>query len=123
MTFFTFYISGLWKHSHVCKAPPETVQIVLHAKIDNLEKVIEKLTDLVKNQQPSTTINNSINNNNNYINIFLNDKCHNAYDIKKFITDIDFFKENFEKIIMDYVGGNAEIITKNYKSLPEYESP
>ena len=46
--------SGLWKHSHVCKAPgiiPETVNIVSHAKIDNLEKVIDKLTDLVKNQQ------------------------------------------------------------------------
>ena len=113
--------SGLWKHSHVCKAPgiiPETVNIVLHAKIDNLEKVIDKLTDLVKNQQPSTTINN-----NNYINIFLNDKCHNAYDIKKFIANIDFSKENFEKLIQDYVGGNAEIITKNYNSLPEYERP
>ena len=24
---------------------------------------------------------------------------------------------------MDYVGSNAEIITKNYKSLPEYERP
>jgi Zinc-finger of C2H2 type len=109
--------SGLWKHLHVCKAPPETVNIDLHAKIDNLEKVIDKLTDLVKNQQPSTTINN------NNINIFLNDKCHNAYDIRKFIANIDFSKENFEKIIMDYVGSNAEIITKNYKSLPEYERP
>ena len=24
---------------------------------------------------------------------------------------------------MDYVGGNAEIITKNYKRLPEFECP
>jgi hypothetical protein len=24
---------------------------------------------------------------------------------------------------MDYVGGNAEIITKNYKNLPEFERP
>ena len=88
-------------------------------KHDRLERVIDKLTVLVENQQP-TTINN---NNNNYINIFLNDKCHNAYDIKKFIASIDFSKENFEKLIQDYVGGNAEIITKNYKSLPEYERP
>ena len=57
-----------------------TIKIVSHAKIDNLEKII---VDLEKNQQP-TIINNNDNNinYNNYINIFLNDKCHNAYDIK-----------------------------------------
>jgi hypothetical protein len=107
----------------VAPIPPEIINIDLHAKIDNLEKVIDKLTVLVQNQQVST-INNNINNNiTNYINVFLNDKCHNAYDIKKFISGIDFSKENFEKLLRDYVGGNAEIITKNYNSLPECERP
>ena len=121
--------SGIWKHSQICKViedtvslTPEIVSADLHAKIDNLEKVIDNLTDFVKNQQPSTTINNNINNN-NYINVFLNDKCHNACDIKKFIAGIDFSKENFEKLLRDYVGGNAEIITKNYNNLLEYERP
>jgi hypothetical protein len=118
---------GLWAHKKKCKSTAVAVAVqvpsetYLHTKIDNLERVIDQLTVLVKNQQPTSITNN--NNNNNYINIFLNDKCHNAYDIKKFIASIDFSKENFEKIIMDYVGGNAEIITKNYKSLPEYERP
>ena len=97
--------SGLWKHSKVCKASDEVALIIpdtdLHAKIDNLEKVIDKLTDLVKNQQPSTTINNNNINNNNYINIFLNDKCRNACDIRKFIAGIYFSKENFEKLLRD----------------------
>jgi hypothetical protein len=123
--------SGLRKHKLLCTVvveatspiSPEIVNIDLHAKIDNLEKVIDKLTVLVQNQQVST-INNNINNNiTNYINVFLNDKCHNAYDIKKFISGIDFSKENFEKLLRDYVGGNAEIITKNYNSLPECERP
>ena len=98
-----------------------TIKIVSHAKIDNLEKII---VDLEKNQQP-TIINNNDNNinYNNYINIFLNDKCHNAYDIKKFIAGIDFSKENFEKLLRDYVGGNAEMITKNYNNLLEFERP
>ena len=115
---------GLWSHKKNCKAIAVAVAVQvpsetdLHAKIDKLERVIDKLTVLVENQQPTT-----INNNNNYINIFLNDKCHNAYDIKKFIASIDFSKENFEKLIQDYVGGNAEIITKNYNSLSEYERP
>jgi hypothetical protein len=53
----------------------------------------------------------------------LNDKCGNACDIKKFIAGIDFSKENYQNILQDYVGGNAEIITKSYKSLPEFERP
>ena len=117
---------GLWAHKKKCKAPvaPEIVvaesTIELHKKIDNLERMI---VELAKNQQPTTINNNNGNNISNYINVFLNDKCHNAYDIKKFISGIDFSKENFEKLIRDYVGGNAEVITKNYNSLPEYERP
>jgi hypothetical protein len=118
--------TGLWAHKKVCKATavpvaiPETPppEIDLREEINNLKGMI---IELAKNQQP-TTINNNINNN-NYINIFLNNKCHNACDIKKFIAGIDFSKENFHKILKDYVGGNAEIITKSYNSLPEYERP
>ena len=122
---------GLWAHNKKCKVDiaigvSATLEIDLHTKIDNLERVIDQLTVLVKNQQPTTTINNdnSINTNNtNYINIFLNDKCHNACDIRKFIAGIDFSKENYQNILKDYVGGNAEIITKSYNNLPEYERP
>jgi hypothetical protein len=82
--------SGLRKHKLNCKAVesvvavskvPELVSQDLHAEIVNLKGMI---IELVKNQQP-TTINN---NNNNYINIFLNDKCRNACDIRKFIAGI-----------------------------------
>jgi hypothetical protein len=120
---------GLWVHKKKCKAPEitpivATPEVDLHAKIDNLEKMI---IELAKNQQPTTinydnSVNNSVNNT-NYINVFLNDKCHNACDIRKFIAGIDFSKENFEKLLRDYVGGNAEIITKNYNNLLECERP
>ena len=121
---------GLWGHNKKCKpavapliTPDAVPETDLHAKIDNLERII--LT-LVNNQQPA--INNTINDNRvninaNYINVFLNDKCGNACDIEKFIAGIDFSKENYHKILQDYVGGNAEIITKSYKSLPEFERP
>ena len=122
---------GLWGHNKKCKpavapliTPDAVPETDLHAKIDNLERII--LT-LVNNQQP-TAINNTINDNRvninaNIINVFLNDKCGNACDIEKFIAGIDFSKENYHKILQDYVGGNAEIITKSYKSLPEFERP
>jgi hypothetical protein len=116
--------TGLWAHKKKCKAPEPIPTVILsqekdlHEKIDNLEKII---VEMAKNQHPAT-INNNINNN-NYINIFLNDRCRNACDIRKFIAGIDFSKENFEKLLRDYVGGNAEIITKNYNNLLEYERP
>ena len=129
---------GLWAHKKVCIAPepviPTVAEVVpetdLHAKIDGLHTEIDALKGMIiglaKNQQPA--INNTINNDNrvnntNYINVFLNDKCGNACDIKKFIAGIDFSKENYQEILQDYVGGNAEIITKSYKSLPEFERP
>lgn len=116
--------SGLWKHIKTCKAPETIVPVIntdvvsaeLHREVvDNLQRII---IEMAKNQQPTT-----INNNTNYINVFLNDKCRNACDIKKFIAGIDFSKENYNNLLMDYVGGNAEIISKNYKSLPEHERP
>ena len=118
---------GLWVHKKKCKTPEtilpvSTPEVDLHAKIDNLERII---LGMANNQQP-TTINNCINNDNsikNYINIFLNDKCRNACDIKDFIAGIDFSKENYQNILLDYVGGNAEIITMSYKRLPEFERP
>ena len=79
--------SGLRKHKLLCTVVvdaieavvvptvPEVVNIDLHAKIDNVERMI---IEMAKNQQ--TPINNEITNNNNitnYINVFLNDKCQN----------------------------------------------
>jgi hypothetical protein len=76
-------------------------------------------------QQPMTINNNDDNsvNNTKYITVFLNDKCRNACDIRRSIAGIDLSKENFEKLLRDYVGSNAEIITKNYNNLLECERP
>jgi hypothetical protein len=118
---------GLWAHNKKCKPAVVAVEVPepdLREEINNLKVMI---IELAKNQQPTTInndnrVNNSINNN-NFINIFLNDKCHNACDIKKYIAGIDFSKENYQNLLKDYVGRNAEIITKSYNSLPEYERP
>jgi hypothetical protein len=114
--------TGLWAHKKKCMAPEPLISTVpvpetdLRAEIVNLKGMI---VELAKNLQPTSITNN----NTNYINIFLNDKCRNACDITKFIAGIDFSKENYQNILKDYVGGNAEIITKSYKSLPEFERP
>ena len=112
----------MWYHK---KKRVEVVTIVIDFPSSNsdlrneIRELTSKVTELVKNQQP-TIINN---NRNNYTNVFLNEKCRNAYDISKFIAGIDFSKKNHHDLSIDYVGRNAEIISKNYKSLPEFESP
>ena len=124
--------TGSWSHKKVCAAAEPIIPTVaeiaietdLHSKIDGLHTEIDNLKGMIlemaKNQHPTTidnSIDNSINNiNANYINVFLNDKCRTACDIKKFIAGIDFSKKNYQNILQDYVGGNAEIITKSYKS-------
>ena len=116
---------GLWAHNKKCKAIPVPVAVAvpetdLREEINNLKVMI---IEMAKNQHPTTINNDNSINNTNYINIFLNDKCRNACDIRKFIAGIYFSKENFQNILKDYVGGNAEIITKSYNSLPENERP
>jgi hypothetical protein len=98
---------GLWGHNKKC----EVVAVVPHeTEIVNFKGMIVELS-----KKPTSITNN--------YNLFLNDKCHNACDIKRFIAGIDFSKENYHNILEDYVGGNAEIITKSYNNLPENERP
>lgn len=125
--------AGLTKHSKKCTTSVNTVQELtlsttsemvsasLHKEVvDNLQKIIIELS---KSQKLTTINNTNTNYNNHFINVFLNDKCRNACDIRKFIAGIDFSKENYHALLLDYVGENAEIISKNYKSLPEHERP
>jgi hypothetical protein len=115
--------SGLWSHKKKCIAPEPVIATAIDpVNTDLLAEIVSMkgmIIELMKNRQPKTITNN----NTNYINIFMNDKCRNICDVKKFIAGIDFSKENYQNLLMDYVGGNAVIITKNYNNLPEFERP
>jgi hypothetical protein len=119
--------SGLWSHNQKCKKNTVPVENVFDTAqtIPQLSNEIKELKsiiiDLVKNQQP-TIINNN-NNNNININITLNEKCGNACNIKQFLENIEFKYEHIDRILSDYVNGNAEIIARNYNALPQLERP
>ena len=91
----------------------------LLTEINDMKEMIQIFMVRTKTQQTRTVNDNE----NSYINMFLQNKCHNAYDIKKFVDGIDFSKEDFDKLTMDYVGVNADIILRNYNKLPAYERP
>jgi hypothetical protein len=112
---------GLHYHNKKCKIV-ETV-VTKNVTTIQYEEIIKQqkiLTELIKNQQPS--IINSVNNNFN-INIFLNDKCVNACGLVEFIEKIEFKGEHFDKILLDYVNGNAEVIQKNLDKISQFERP
>lgn len=118
--------SGLWSHNKKCKGievPVENacdkIQTIpeLCNKIDKLESII---LEMANTHQP-TIINNT--NNNINMNIILNEKCGNACNIMQFLENIEFKYEHIDKILSDYVNGNAEIIAKNYNALPQLERP
>jgi hypothetical protein len=120
--------SGLWLHNQKCKTNTLSVENVcdtaqtipeLSSKIDKLESII---LEMAKNQQP-TIINNNNTNNSININITLNEKCGNACNIKQFLENIEFKYEHIDRILSDYVNGNAEIIARNYNALPQLERP
>ena len=116
--------SGLWLHNQKCKPNDDNKIVVeeiaptnteLASQIGNLQNII---LELVKNQQQPIINNNTFN-----INVFLNEKCCNAINLVDFLKNIQFDDVNFDRIVSDYVNGNAEIIAKNYNALPELERP
>lgn len=111
---------GLWHHNKKCKVITVVTDPSLTSQIEELIKNQNILSELIKNQQPSI-INN--NNNNFNINIFLNDKCGNACNLVEFIEKIEFKGEHFEKFLVDYVKGNAEVIEEKFNEIPKFERP
>lgn len=116
---------GLWHHKQKCnnnKSSSSSESIKTADLLIEIKELTSIITEMAKNQKPSVVNNNNINNNIN-INVFLNDKCGNAFNLVEFIKNIDFANENYERLITDYVNGNAELIEKNYNQLPEFERP
>jgi hypothetical protein len=118
--------SGVWRHNQKCKVAETTTEEVAQT-IPQLSNEIKELKsiiiDLVKNQQPSVVNNNNNINNNFNINIFLNDKCGNACNMVEFIDKIEFKYEHFEKFLLDYVKGNADVIEEKFNEISPFERP
>jgi hypothetical protein len=88
----------------------------------------KKIIELVGNS--SVTNNNNITNNNNTtnnkfnLNIFLNEKCKDAFNITDFINSIDVGFKDFENFgRLGYVGSINNILIRELKELDVYKRP
>ena len=92
--------SGLWKHKKTCKAvAKQTVPSEQTAYRIDIHEIKQLLVKILESQnQPRNEV---ISTNNNNINIFLNEKCGNAVDIREFCKAMEVMEDHFKTVITD----------------------
>ena len=144
--------SGLWKHQKKCKVyeenneitqeieekseeenPMSTTMILELLKQNNefKELIIEQNKKILELVNTNNSITNNITNNNNTTNntkfnlqIFLNEKCKDAFNITDFINGIDVGFKDFENFgRLGYVGSINNILIRELKGLDVYKRP
>jgi hypothetical protein len=144
--------SGLWKHQKKCKkheennenseeieekpeeeSPMNTTMILELLKQNNefKELIIEQNKKILELVNTNSSITNNITNNNNTTNntkfnlqIFLNEKCKDAFNITDFINSIDVGFKDFENFgRLGYVSSINNILIRELKGLDLYKRP
>jgi len=128
--------TGLWKHSKICNLNND--------KTDNDEGVLVKylmnenkelknmIIEVCKQIQPTnvntignTNANNSYNNNKTFnLQVFLNETCKDAMNIKEFVDSVQLELSDLEKVGKSgYIEGISSIIIKNLNALEVEKRP
>jgi flagellar motility protein MotE (MotC chaperone) len=98
------------------------IKQMLYAQNETTNKLIDIIPKVNNN---TTNNNNTINNNQKFnINIFLNEKCKDAIDIKEFISQIQLTLENLDfSRTQGLEAGLTSVIIENMNKLSLYERP
>jgi hypothetical protein len=101
----------------------ETLELV-----NKVLKLNKSSQNIINNQQinnnNTNTINGNITSNKFNINVFLNDKCKDALNLREFIDTVEITNKDLENnAIHGFVGGISKIIIENLKNLSIYERP
>ena len=126
---------GLWKHSKKCKITeePSTSETEYKMLTMLMLEMMKSNSDLQKQmlevcKNSNTTVNNNgpTNSHNKTFNmqIFLNETCKDAMNIKDFVNSMTLELEDLEEVgKLGYVEGISNIIIKNLNALDIYKRP
>jgi hypothetical protein len=92
--------------------------------IEQNKKILELVTSSNVTNNNNNITNNTTNNNKFNLNIFLNEKCKDAFNITDFINGIDVGFKDFENFgRLGYVGSINNILIRELKGLDVYKRP
>ena len=110
--------SGLWKHR--CKNGNNSINKILMGQTMAIKEISNNITNI-----SSHTTNNIVNNTQNIsINVFLNDYCDEAVNIKDFMDNIKISLSDVVKTqYINYTNNMTNIIIRELKGLPNKKQP
>ena len=92
--------------------------------VDQNNKLLELSKSNVNNNNSNNTVNGNVNNNKFNINLFLNDKCKDAMNLKDFIQNIQVTCEDVENNgELGFVAGMTKIFLDNLKQIDIFDRP
>ena len=106
--------TGLWRHNKICN------------NRESVNKLMDMVMELAKNQAAITNIDNSQNSHNKQFNLnfFLNETCKDAYNISEFVEQLDVSMEDMLNTSrVGYTNGISEIIVNGLKALDVTKRP
>jgi hypothetical protein len=126
---------GLWKHRQACNYVTQTTSVpentVLATLVMDLVKsnqeMQHQMADLCKNTTNIVTTNNTMNNCNNKsfnLNVFLNETCKDAMNMKDFVDSIQITLTDIENMgKLGFVNGISNIIVNRLKAIDVHLRP
>ena len=138
------YDSGYYRHKKICKitepSSEEDKLLEYHKKLDKLTEVVidvvsknneltKQIIELSSKPNVNTVISNNNNNNNNNnktfnLQVFLNEECKNALNIRDFVESIQVQLSDLENTgKVGYVEGISQIFINNLGNLNTHDRP
>jgi len=112
-----------WRHKKTCLSESDKDSLII--QLLNQNKELQKsLIDLSKEKSVINNTHNGDNNNTFNLQLFLNETCKNALNIKEFVSSIKLTLEDLEYTgKKGYVDGICNIVCKNIKQLEQNRRP
>jgi|TARA_B110000037_G_scaffold210858_1_gene261743 hypothetical protein len=116
--------SGLSRHKSKCLAKKQYEEVVKNISPSINEELLAVLKELVKANQEPKVVNTTNNTQNISINMFLNNHCKDAMNLKDFLNTLKLsINDLFKTQELGFVGGISNILIKNLSDLPSIRRP